>query len=219
MTAANDGGDFLRSLRERAAARKRVVVYPEGDDPRILEAAAACVRQELVAPMLLGDQDRIRDGLSERGVDPAGVRVSSPDTEAARTRCLAHVRARRAHKNDSEEELYSMAADPLFQAATMVAEGEADGMVAGCVRTTGDVVRAGLVCVGLAPGIETLSSSFYMVFEPGHPVGARVLTFTDAGVVPGPSSDQLAEIAAAAVVARARIVGDDPRVAFLSYST
>lgn len=182
--------DFLAALRRRAAERPRTIVYPEGDDPRIREAAAECVAEGLVKPVLLDDAD-----------------------DALRARTLAHVRLKRAGKDDPEDALEAMAADPLFQGATLVAEGEVDGMVAGCVRTTADVVRAGLTCVGLAPGIETLSSAFYMV------MGSRVLTFTDAGVVPDPDPAQLAEIAAAAVVARERIVGDEPRVAFLSYST
>lgn len=213
------GVDFLVSLRRRAAERPRAIVYPEGEDPRILDAAAECVREGLVDPVLLGDDTRIRDGLADRRVDPASVRVLRHDDDEVTRRTLDHVRVRRSHKHDSEEALTAMAADPLFRGATLVADGQVDGMVAGCVRTTTDVVRAGLVCIGLAPGIETLSSAFYMVFGPGHPVGARVLTFTDAGVVPVPTAEELAEIASAAVVARNRIVADEPRVAFLSYST
>ncbi len=212
-------GDFLAALRTRAAERPRSVVYPEGEDPRILEAAAECIRHDLLTPVLLGDPEVVRDGLSGHGVDPDRARVASPSDEQGVARCLEHVKERRADKNDPVDTLRSMAADPLFQAATLVARGDVDGMVAGCVRTTAAVVRSGLICVGLAPGVSTLSSSFYMVFAPDHPAGARVLTFTDAGVVPHPSPEQLADIACAAVTARERIVGDEPRVAFLSYST
>lgn len=219
MTQTGEDSSFLSSLRRRAAEQRRTVVYPEGDDPRILQAAAECLREGLVAPVLIGDVELIFDGLRQRDADVSGVRVISPDDDEILAHTLSHVRTRRAHKDDPEDALRTMAADALFQGAALVARGDADGMVAGCVRTTADVVRAGLVCVGLDDGIETLSSSFYMVFESDHRVGPTVLTFTDAGVVPTPSPGQLAEIAAGAVTARRRIVGDEARVAFLSYST
>lgn len=219
--AGRDGADhdFLAELRRRAAARRRSVVFPEGGDPRVLEAAAECVSLGLVDPVLIGDPDDIAAALETRHVDPSGVRVVSPADTELKDRTFERVRSRRTGRAHSDEALRQMAADPLMQGATLLAEDRVHGMVAGCVRTTADVVRSALTCVGLASGIRTLSSSFYMVFGPDHPVGARVLTFTDAGVVRAPSPDQLAEIAAAAVVARRRIVGDEPRVAFLSYST
>lgn len=219
--------DFLFDLRERASARRRSIVFPEASDPRVLDAVAECAREGLLEPVLLGDTDTLSHELEARDSAPPDadradlwrdrVRIVAPGD--LRQPTLEHVRTRRAGRDDPEEALEEMAGDALFQAAALVATGEVDGMVAGCVRTTADVVRSGLVSVGLAPGIGTLSSSFYMVFRPGHPAGARVLTFTDAGVVPDPDPEQLAEIAAAAVDARERIVGDEPRVAFLSYSS
>lgn len=209
--------DFLAELRERAAARPRSIVFPEASDPRVLDAVAECLDESLIGPVLLGDPSRLAHELEARDVDPAATRILTP--AELRDDTLEHVRARRAGRGDPDEALEAMAADPLFQAATLLAGDGVQGMVAGCVRTTADVVRSGLVCVGLAPGMGTLSSSFYMVFRPGHPAGARVLTFTDAGVVPEPDAEQLAEIAAAAVVARRSVVGDEPRAAFLSYSS
>jgi phosphate acetyltransferase len=130
-----------------------------------------------------------------------------------------HLARRRAGRGDSPAAVDRMARDPLMQAGTMVATGTAAGAVAGCVRTTADVVRAALVTIGLEPDFDTLSSAFYMVFDADHPRGPSVLTFTDAGVVPTPDPNQLAEIALAAATARESVVGDEPKVAFLSYST
>jgi len=98
-----------------------------------------------------------------------------------------------------------------------LASGDVDGVVAGATNSTADVIRAGLRVLGVAPGFDTVSSSFYMVVGSG--ADERVLTFTDAGVVPNPTAEQLAESADAAATARRVIVGDEPRVAFLSYST
>jgi phosphate acetyltransferase len=107
----------------------------------------------------------------------------------------------------------------LAHAASLLGAGDLDGVVAGAERTTADVIRAGLEFVGKAPGIETISSSFYMVLYKRTGGGEEVLTFTDPAVVPSPSPEQMAESADAACRARRAIVGDQPKAAFLSFST
>lgn len=227
--------DFLAALRERARGAARTIVFPEGAEARVLDAVAEIVDQRLALPILLGDAEAIRSGLDDRGVRArvgsagstssagsgagAGPWVLDADDSDLVGSTRHHVGRRRAGRDDTEETLERLARDPLVQAGSLVATGEADGAVAGCVRTTADVVRSALMTVGLAEGFRTLSSAFYMVFDPSHPVGPAVLTFTDAGVVPAPEPGQLAEIAHAAASARGRIVGDEPRVAFLSFST
>lgn len=215
--------DFLATLRARSTAARRTIVFPEGSDPRVLEAVGAIVRQGLALPILLGDPDEIRVGfgaLSLGGVgDVAGLKMIDSAGRGIVARTREHVARRRAGRDDSAVDLDRMARDPLMQAGAMVATGDADGAVAGCIRTTADVVRAALVTIGLDEGFDTLSSAFYMVFDADHPAGPSVLTFTDAGVVPHPTAAQLAEIGHAAATARERVVGDEARVAFLSYST
>ncbi|WP_419161812.1 phosphate acyltransferase [Candidatus Palauibacter sp.] len=104
----------------------------------------------------------------------------------------------------------------LAEAARRLAEGELDGAVAGAAHPTADVIRAGLQVVGLAEGAETVSAAFHMILPPPR---ERVLTLVDAAVVPAPTPEQMAESASAACDARRAIVGDEPVVAFLSYST
>ncbi len=107
----------------------------------------------------------------------------------------------------------------LGRALGMLAEGAVDGVVAGAVHTSAEVIRAGLKGVGMRQGVRTLSSSFFMEVSDFRGRGSEVLTFTDAGVVPHPGPRALVEIASEAVRLRRRVVGDEPRVAFLSYST
>ena len=107
----------------------------------------------------------------------------------------------------------------LRRAVDMLVRGEVDGVVAGAVHSSAEVIRAGLRGIGLRPGVRTLSSSFFMEVGDFRSGCSEVLTFTDAGVVPRPDPRRLVEIAREAVRARALVVGDDPRVAFLSYST
>jgi phosphate acetyltransferase len=121
-----------------------------------------------------------------------------------------------------EVEVISAAGDgvsPLEQAHRMVAAGEADVCVAGVVYTTADVLRSALRNIGLAPAVRIASSAFYMVLPASAGTGEQVITFTDCAVVPYPNAGDLADIAIAAAADRGRIVGDEPRVALLSFST
>ena len=111
------------------------------------------------------------------------------------------------------------AAETLNHAVHMLGAGAVDGVVAGAVHTSADVIRAGLKRVGLRPGVRTLSSCFFMEVPDFRDRGTEVLTFTDAGVVPNPGPALLVEIARECVRVRRLVVGDEPRVAFLSYST
>jgi len=156
------------------------------------------------------------EGTDRRTLDAAGRLVDPADEAGAWAEALREVRWGAELDDDARRRAVS---DPLVVGALMVRTGRVDGSVAGAVHATPRVVRAAIRCVGPAPGVTTVSSSFYMVVRPFRGRGEEVLTFTDAGVVPDPDPVELAEIARSAAGARRRIVGDEPRVAFLSYST
>lgn len=211
---------FLDDLRARAKAAGRRIVLPEATDERVVAAAVRLQREGLVEPILLGPADKLRRAVDAAGGDGDAVEAMDPFHDRRRDRFAAGYFERRRGKGATRADAAERVTDPLVFGAMLVAEGEADGSVAGCVRTTADVLRAAIRCVGPADGIGTVSSSFYMVVEPFRgTAGPEVLTFTDAGVVPDPDASQLVDIASAACDARRRVVGDEPRVAFLSYST
>jgi phosphate acetyltransferase len=184
---------FLDGVRTRAAAKRRRIVFPEADDSRTQAALRVLTDLRIVDPVLISDADR------SRAVD-------------------ALLSARR-HKGMTVDQATAHARNPLMVAAAMVHSGMADGCVAGAVHTTAEVLRAALWLVGPAEGVRTVSSAFYMVVPGFRGVTEEVLTFTDCGVVPYPDAQQLADIAVAAASDRRRIVGDEPRVGFLSFST
>jgi phosphate acetyltransferase len=208
--------DFLASIRRRARDRLRRLVFPEGHDARTLEAVARVAAGSLAIPLVIGG-DLTRADLDDLGV--VDVEVVDPAKDARREELARRLYERRKAKGMTEEEALRALADPLLYGALMVGAGHVDGSVAGAANTTGDVIRAAIYGVGAAEGIRTVSSSFYMVVPPFRSGETEVLTFTDGAVVPDPTAEQLADIALAAAEARPRIVGDAPRVAFLSYST
>jgi len=212
--------DFLKTLRERARPLGRTLVFPEGTEPRTLDAVTVLLTQRLAVPVLLGPPDEIARELKERGIPPTSVTCIDPLHRPGREGAAESLLAIRASRGMTEEEAWKLAGDPLFRGGLMTSAGEVDGSVAGAASATADVLRAALWTVGMAPGIRTLSSSFYMVVPPFRGGDEpEVLSFTDCAVVPDPGPRQLAEIALSAARARRAVVGDEPRVAFLSYST
>lgn len=183
---------FADRLARRAAAMPRRIALPEAGDPRVREAAGVLERRGIAQPVL--------DFGSVGGSGAPGEAGSRPGGEGSRSGGQG-------------------GAGRLAAAMQMLAAGAVDGVVAGATCPTADVVRAALRHVGLRDGVRTLSSSFFLEVREFRAAGGEVLSFADPGVVLDPAADQLAEIAAEAVDLRRRVVGDEPRVAFLSYST
>ena len=207
---------FIDAIRARAAKRPRRIVFPETADMRVRTAVDFLAREAIVEPIVLLDPEAPETHAS---VEALGVETIDPVRDPRRARTMADLLERRANKGLSEVAADAYASTPLFFADGLVRHGDADGCVAGCVHTTGEVLRAALWLVGTAPGVQTVSSAFYMVTPPFRGDTGEVLTFTDCAVIPYPTSEQLADIALAAAADRRRIVGDEPCLAMLSFST
>lgn len=205
---------FLDGLHRRAGAVRKRIVFPEYGDERTVRAVAQLHARGIVEPVVVRDAEHADVAV------PAGVECVDLRTDRRTTDVAAALLAARAHKGMTAEAAEQYARRALFFAGWLTATGQVDGCVAGAINTTGDVLRNGLWLVGTAPGVRTVSSSFYMVVRPFRGSdGPEVLTFTDCAVVPYPDATQLADIAIAAARDRPRIVGDVPVIAFLSFST
>jgi phosphate acetyltransferase len=208
---------FLESVAARAAADVRRIAFPESADERTLEAVVELSRRRIVEPVLVLDPQAPE---SHARAKATGVETVDPGSDPRFPRAVDLLLERRSGKGMSRDHAESLLRTPLYFADALLALGDAAGCVAGAVHTTGEVIRAALWLVGPAAGVKTVSASFYMVVSPFRGgEDTEVLTFTDSAVVRYPDPDQLADIAVAAARDRRRIVGDDPFVAFLSFST
>ena len=208
MAGPDSAQSFVTSITERARASLRTLVFPESEDARTVQAVRSLHESGTARCVLIGE-----------GPDVPGVERIIPGIDSRRERIVELLLARRAARGLTPHDAAELARRPLYFADGLVAFREADGCVAGAAHSTGDVVRAALWTVGTAAGVRTVSSAFYMLVNDFRGRGSEVLTFTDCAVVPDPTVRQLADIALAAAADRRRIVGDEPVVALMSYST
>ncbi|MCC7053658.1 MAG: hypothetical protein IT355_10345 [Gemmatimonadaceae bacterium] len=206
---------FLATLHRRAAAVCPRIVFAEGTDPRTLAAIAEVTSSGIARALVV-----VPDLTCAPSVRAVGGTPLIPDEHprlADVGECLAAWARSRAL---SEVEARAQARNPLAFANALVALGEAEACVAGAVNTTADVLRWALRLIGAEGSSRSVSGAFYLVDPGTGPTWpSEVLTFSDCGVIPEPTVEQLSDIAIAAATDRVRIVGDEPRIAFLSFST
>lgn len=209
----------LHRIIDKACAAPRKIVLCEGDDARVLHAASRASREGCAKITIVGEREPIQALASEHGIALVDVELVNPaDSEHTETFAQELFSLRQA-KGMTLEQARKKVLDPLCYANLMVRNGHADGLVAGAVYTTADVVRNAIQIIGVVPSAKLVSSFFLMMLcEPFHTLKGGMI-FSDCALVVDPNADELSEIAMAAADSARDLLMEEPRVAMLSFST
>ncbi|WP_261844500.1 phosphate acetyltransferase [Aliamphritea ceti] len=209
----------LEKIFQRASADPRSIVLAEGNDPRILEAAVSATAQGIADVTVLGDVEEVKALAVANNLDLTSIAVLDPKASDAAGRYADALFEKRKAKGMTEEKAAELIQDPLYYAQMMVHLGDADGSVAGAVYTTGDVVRGAIQIIGMSESSSMVSSFFLMMMsQPHHDIQGGIV-FSDCGLVIDPDAQQLSQIAMSAAASAQTMLGEEPRVAMLSFST
>lgn len=206
-------------LLKRARSDPRHIVLAEGEDRRIIEAAGRLVEDGIASLTLLGRERIIRERAAESGLPDLPVTVVNPADSDHREDYARNIYALRKNRGVTLNDARDLAAEPLFFANMMVRLGHAGGSVAGAHYTTSDTVRAAIQVLGMKEEYSLVSSFFIMLFGESYHVLDGALIFADCGLVVEPDAAELAQIAIASADTARTMLGMEPRVAMLSFST
>lgn len=210
--------DLISKIREKAKGTSKTIVLAEGIDERTLKAAEIIKNEKIAKVILLGDPKEI-EASSKGKYDIQGIKIIDPQTSPKADQYASILYELRKQKGMTVEKAKELIKDPIWYGTLMVKSKDVDGMVAGAITATADLFRPAFQVIKTAPGIGVVSSAFIMIV-PNCEYGSNgILLFADCAINPNPNAQQLAEIAVASAKTWKALIGDEPKVAMLSFST
>jgi len=213
---------ILEKLLQRAGEAQKNLVLPEGHDARVVAAANKVIEQNVAkSVVVLGNEEEIQKSCAEAGITERKFSCIDPATSDQLESYAKELQSSRAKKgkNITLEKAVEMMKNRLFYGCMMTKLKVVDAMVAGSIASTGDMLRSAFTVVGTQPGIKTASSTFIMDLATPSPAGDTTMLFADCAVVPEPDAETLVDIALATAQTHKALIGTQPRVAFVCFST
>ena len=209
----------LDSIKEKAKADVKHILLPEGSEERTVQAARIITDEKIAKVTLLGDEEEIKKVAEKFNVCLCGIDIINPLTDPDFEHYANGFYELRKAKGMTPEKARDTIKNTLFYACMMIKEGKADGMVSGAINTTGNTLRPGLQIIKMAKGINTISSCFIMEIPNKEYGDNGLMLFGDCAININPNPDELASIAIATANTAKTLLGMDPKVAMLSFST
>lgn len=210
---------IVQKLIEKLQRHPKRIVFPEGADPRILQAARQWVTRRMGAPILLGDRAVIKATAARLDINLQGMRIIEPERSEEFSGFVEQLEQLRREKGISTTEARDCVRDPNFFATLMLANSQVDAMVGGATRTTSSALRPLFQIIPRQPGAHTASSLMVLDFDEKKVGSDGTLFFADCGVIPDPTAEQLADIAVTTAVVARHLTNEVPRVAMLSWAS
>ncbi len=208
---------LLDEIKQKAKQDKKRICLPEGTEERTLKAAELISKEGIADVILLGSEEEIKK--LSAGYDYTNVTIVDPEKDSRLDAYAETFYEMRKEKGVTPESAKETMKNTLYFAVMMIKKGEADGMVAGAINTTGNTLRPALQIIKTAPGISVVSSSFIMEVDKKEYGKNGVLIFADCAVNINPTAEQLAAIAISSADTARSLAGMEPKVAMLSFST
>ncbi len=210
---------FIEQIKKRAKKELKTIVLPEATDIRILEATQIVKNEKYAKVILIGEEDKIKEKAKENNIDIGETQIIDPIKSNKKEEYAKTLYELRKTKGMTEEEAKKLILDPVYFGMIMVKLGEADGLVSGAIHSTSDTLRPALQILKTAPGTK-LVSAFFILVVPNCEYGENgTFIFADSGLNEEPDSEKLSEIAISSSKSFKQLVGEEAKIAMLSYST